>query len=59
MRNITEEIVPLAFIALCAFLIWGLGYLIDIDMNLQSELKSECIAAGKQVIEGNCIDSGN
>ena len=56
MNNITREIVPLAFIALVAFFIWGVGYLIVVDMKYVAGLKSECIAAGKQVVEGNCVD---
>lgn len=56
MNNITYEIVPLSIIALCAFVIGGLGYLAMSEMEHSTALKSECIAAGKQVIEGNCVE---
>ena len=56
MDNITREIVPLAFMAVFAFFMWGIGYLIVADMKYVANLKSECIAAGKQVVEGNCVD---
>lgn len=56
MNNITREIVPLSFIALGAFVVWGFGYLILNDMEHSAVLKSECIAAGKQIIEGNCVE---
>lgn len=56
MDNITKEIVPLAFMAVFAFFIWGVEYLIVVDMKYAASLKSECIAAGKQVVEGNCVD---
>jgi len=56
MNNITREIVPLSFIALCAFFMWGMGYLMISDIEHASALKSECIAAGKQIIEGNCVE---
>ena len=56
MNNITREIFPLSMIALCAFVVWGFGYLAMSEMNNAAVLKSECIAAGKQVIEGNCVE---
>ena len=56
MYNITSEIVPPSMIALCAFVVWGFGYLAITEMEHSAALKSECIAAGKQVIEGNCVE---
>ena len=56
MNNITREIFPLSMIVLCAFVVWGFGYLAMSEMEHASVLKSECIAAGKQVIERNCVE---
>ena len=46
----------MGFLALCALVVWGIGYLIMIDMEYSSRLKEQCIAAGKQIVEGNCIN---
>ena len=46
----------MGFIALCAFFMWGIGYLIMADMEYSAGLKEQCIAAGKQIVEGNCIN---
>ena len=43
-------------LALCAFFMFGVGHLIVIDMENSALLKEQCIAAGKQIIEGNCIN---
>jgi len=56
MDNITREIVPLSSMAVLAIFMWGIGYLIVVDMEYAAALKSECIAASKQVVEGNCVD---
>ena len=45
----------MGFMALVAFVMLGIGYLISIEMEHSSLLKEQCIAAGKQVVEGNCI----
>ena len=58
MNNIAREIVPLSFLALMAFFMWGVGYLIMHETEVTRELQALCIEAGKQVVEGNCIDSG-
>ena len=46
----------MGFLVLCAFVAWGIGYLIMIDMGHSLQLKEQCIAAGKQIVEGNCIN---
>ena len=46
-------------IALCAFVVWGFGYLAITEMEHAAKLELECIAAGKQVIEGNCVECLN
>ena len=46
----------MGFLALSAFFMFGVGYLIVIDMENSALLKEQCIAAGKQIIEGNCIN---
>lgn len=55
-EQIAEQIVPLSALALCAFIVWGLGYLVVTDIEHSAVLKSECIAAGKQIIVGNCVE---
>lgn len=46
----------MGFLALLFFCAWGIGYLIMTDMEYSSRLKEQCIAAGKQIVEGNCIN---
>ena len=46
----------MGFLALCAFVAWGFGYLLISDMEHTSIFTEQCIAAGKQVVEGNCIN---
>ena len=51
-----SDVPTMGFLALCAFVVWGIGYLIMIDMEYSSQLKEQCIAMGKQIVEGNCIN---
>lgn len=55
MKAIGDNIVELSLIALVAFFIWGIGYLIVQEIK-QTEIKYEaCIAADKQWIKGSCV----
>lgn len=55
MRAISDNIVELSMIALAAFFIWGVGYLI-VQGEKQTDMMYEtCIAADKQWIKGSCV----
>ena len=51
-----HDVPVMAFLALLFFCAWGIGYLIAIDMEYAAGLKEQCIAAGKQIVQGNCIN---
>ena len=51
-----SDVPTMGFLALLFFCVWGLGYLITIDMEYATGLKEQCIAAGKQIVGGNCIN---
>ena len=51
-----DDVPTMGLIAFFAFVGWGIGYLILADMEYIAQLKEQCVAAGKQVIEGNCIN---
>jgi len=51
-----HDVPMMAFLALLFFCAWGIGYLIAIDMENSTQLKEQCIAAGKQIVQGNCIN---
>ena len=51
-----SDVPTMGFLALCAFVAWGVGYLITIDMEHAAGLKEQCIAVGKQIVQGNCIN---
>lgn len=55
MRAIGDNIVELSMIALGAFFIWGIGYLIMQEMKQTDMMYEACIAADKQWIKGNCV----
>ena len=59
MRAIGDNIVELSFLALAAFFIWGLGYMImqeSKQTKKQTDMMYEaCISADKQWIKGNCV----
>lgn len=51
-----HDVPIMAGIALVAFIFWGSGHLALTEMEHTLQLKEQCIAAGKQVVEGNCIN---
>jgi hypothetical protein len=51
-----HDVPVMGFLALCALVAWGIGYLITVDMENSAQLKEQCIAAGKQIVGGNCIN---
>ena len=53
-----DDVVPLALVAVAAFFLWGIGYLLMEAMEYDRFIAEKCIAAGNQVIEGNCINNG-
>ena len=55
MRAIGDNIVELSMIALVAFFIWGIGYVIVQEMEQTDTMYEACIAADKQWIKGNCM----
>ena len=50
-----SDVPVMGFMALCALVALVLGYLIVTDMEYAAGLKEQCIAAGKQIVQGNCI----
>lgn len=61
MKRISEDIAFfLPFVLLSGIIVLFFGAVLFFglsDMRHQQELNIECIAAGKQIIEGNCVDS--
>ena len=55
MRAIGDNIVELSVIALVAFFVWGIGYVITKEMKQTNARYEACIAADKQWIKGNCV----
>ena len=55
MKVIGDNIVELSFMALVAFFIWGIGYMIAQEMKRTDAMYEACIAADKQWIKGNCV----
>ena len=55
MKAISDNIVELSLIALFAFFIWGIGYIIVREMKQTNMSYEACIAADKQWIKGNCV----
>ena len=55
MRAIGDNIVELSFIALVAFFLLGIGYIIMQEMERGDTMYEACIAADKQWIDGNCV----
>lgn len=56
LERISYNIVELAVIALGAFFIWGIGYLIMFEINDSKERYEACITADKQYVQGSCVD---
>lgn len=44
-------------LALLAFVIWGLGYLLLTDMHMKQDARMSCIQGGKDWVVGSCIGS--
>ena len=55
MRDFWDNSPFLAGIALGAFLFYGLGHLASKKMDHSQVRYEQCIAAGKQWIEGSCV----
>lgn len=56
MRAIGDNIVELSVVALAAFAISGIGYMLhSSEVNKQERYKL-CIDAGKQYVEGSCVE---
>lgn len=55
MKAIGDNIVELSLIALVAFFIWGVGYMIVREMKQTDMMYEACIAADKQWIKGSCV----
>lgn len=55
MIDLWDNIVPLAVIALAAFLTWGLGHLILVEIKQDQTRYEQCIAADKQWVKGSCV----
>ena len=51
-----EDILWFSFVALIAFFLWGVGYLIVQDMRQTDIMNERCIAADKQWVLGNCVN---
>ena len=55
MRAIGDNIVELSFLALVAFFVGGVGYIIMQEIEKTDKKYEACIAADKQWIKGNCV----
>lgn len=51
-----NDILPLSFVALIAFFLWGVGYMIVQDMRHKDTMYEKCIAADKQWVKGSCVN---
>lgn len=45
----------LGIVALLSFSIYGLGHIVLVDMHQYQVRYEQCIAAGMQWVEGNCV----
>ena len=54
IKAIGDNIVELSFIAVAAFTIWGMGYLIVTGEDRSAEKYELCVSKGMEWIEGNC-----
>lgn len=51
-----DDILPLSFVALIAFFLWGIGYVITQEMKRTDAMYEACIAADKQWVKGSCVN---
>ena len=55
MNKVLDEIVPIMFLLLAAFFLWGVGYLIALEANLTKKNMQECVKAEMQWVGKNCV----
>lgn len=55
MSDFWDTIVPMAIVALIAFIFYGVGQVIFSDMKNTQERFEQCIAADKQWVSGACV----
>lgn len=55
-NSIEFHLDAILFAACTIFFMWGVGYLITKDMANEERAYNTCIEAGKQFIEGNCVN---
>lgn len=51
-----EDTLWLSFMALIAFFLWGVGYMVMQDIRHTNTMYEKCIAADKQWVQGNCVN---
>ena len=55
MRDLRDTIGPLSIFASIAFILYGFGQVIFLDMKNTQERFEQCIAAEKQWVSGSCV----
>lgn len=55
MSDFWDNLVPLAIVALTAFIFYGVGQMIFSDMEKTQARFEQCIAADKQWVSGACV----
>jgi hypothetical protein len=55
MYKLIDYTAEILFFVVVLFVLGGLGYLIGIDMADSKEFKRQCIEAGMQYVERNCV----
>jgi len=55
LDNLIDQLPIILLAAVSVFFMWGLGYLILADMEDKRIFKEQCVAAGTQYVNGNCV----
>jgi len=55
MRDVWDNIVPLAITAVAGLFFYGMGQIIFADLERGQVRYEQCIAADKQWVQGSCV----
>jgi Trk-type K+ transport system membrane component len=55
MYKLMDYTTEILFAIVVIFVLGGLGFLISIDLANSKEFKQQCVEAGMQYIEGQCL----
>jgi hypothetical protein len=55
LDNLIDQLPIILLAAVSVFFLWGIGYLILADMEYSRVFKEQCVAAGNQYVNGDCM----